>query len=317
MWGGYQKWVSQARNALVRNLMNQSASGVCVPAPERTKSLPDFSSFPVYTGDKGQKATLWFSDFQTYCSNSQVDPLKYVGLKMSHSTPSEAVISPREVLSNLTKKCGAAGFTLTRVSEEMIRHFEKVVFDKSHHARDLLMDGSYKQKSDEAFVKYQARFETIITDAPEMSEVDRISWFLHGLNAAMRPMCLIQPVTGLPWSKYDDLVQFTFGQEQRLLATVKSQRQEPQVPAVQAPSRLAASTPKRARDDDALYLSSDPHFRSKSFRRACWKHRLCNICGESLHSNRECGEVNNDLLRVLDKPPGWYHMQNLSVPSLS
>ena len=173
------------------------------------------SAFPVYTGDKGQKAELWFEDFKVFCSNAGVDPRSYLELKLSHAVPASASVSPREVLGHLKRKNVGVPITLEAVRKAMVSQFEKHVFDKSHHARDCLMDGSYKMKSSEKFIEYQTRFENILVDAPDMGETDRIKWLLAGLSPALKPLCSVSH-DGSAWSAYDALVKFASGQEQRL-----------------------------------------------------------------------------------------------------
>jgi hypothetical protein len=87
------------------------------------------------------------------------------------------------------------------------RHTEQEV-------RDRLFAGEHYMKSGERVGEYTQRFRDIIRDAPSMTQIEMITWYVHGLPQAMRKWCATD-ASGRDWERLDDLIKFALGQEVR------------------------------------------------------------------------------------------------------
>ena len=193
--------------------------------------------------------------------------------------------------------------------------------------------GEAKQSSSESLHKYIARFKQITKDANDMSNVDKIWWFLHGIQPNLRSMCAVDQ-HGQAWADLQDLIDYALGQEQRMLASNIS-IVKPTKPIVasmsvkrkqlnfQPKSHWSASKRGRSesRSDGAgpsrlppppasmgFVDPSSPDWRTKAFLQACKKHGLCNRCGKRGHARKDCiVRIEGDDVqkyRTMEKPPG-------------
>ena len=246
-YGGYIPWLRLARSMLPRN------EGPSPSAPQNQGIPRELNAITMYTGDEGQKAELWMRDYQLVCTALSIDPMKFISLKMAHTNVNtRSTSSPRDVFEAALKRFGPT-LTLTQVQEAMVKAFEVHTYDKSHAARDQLMAGSHSWRADDSLGTYITRFEGIMKDALNMAETDRNKWFINGLSTQMQGMCAVMPMTGGPWTNYDALVQYAYGQEVRLAPLAK-------LGVADTHDTKTATEPKKRQRHDGDGHNDDPHF---------------------------------------------------------
>lgn len=315
--------------------MRKKASRTSKPALVKEGQPRDLNIVPVFTGESGQKAATWIKDYMLVCETCKLDPAKFLPLKLSAVKPSGVSVATREFVESWIKNHG----TLTAVNvndfaNDLVRAYDKTEFNPAHTARDKLYAGEAKQTSTESLHKYIARFKQITKDANDMSTVDKIWWFLHGMHPNLRSMCAVDQ-NGQAWENLQDLIEYALGQEQRMLASNISVVKpiKPVVASVSVKRKQLSfqpkshwSAPKRGRSgsrgSDAAGPSrlppppttngfvdpASPDWRTKAFLQACKRHNLCNRCGKRGHARKECVvRIEGDDVqryRTMEIPPG-------------
>ena len=231
--------------------------------PSIKSGLPrDLSIVPVFNGEPGQKAVTWFKDYKLVCEAVSIDPCKFLPLKLSATRPSGVSVSTREFYESYIKNHADGDFDLNEFANEAVRAYDKVEFNPAHCARDKLYAGEAKHHPGEQLHKYVARYKQVLKDATDMHEVDKIWWFLQGMNTNLRAMCAVDS-KGQAWTNLQDLVEFALGQEQRMLAT--------------------NATLKRG------YVNpDDDDWRKPGWLKVCHDEHRCNRCGRKGHDRSNC-----------------------------
>ena len=81
-------------------------------------------------------------------------------------------------------------------------------------ARERLHKHEYDMKSDDSVPEYTQRFYETTREASDMSERDRIAWYIAGLVPALRGRCATDD-EGKDWESLEKLILYAVGQETR------------------------------------------------------------------------------------------------------
>jgi hypothetical protein len=127
-----------------------------------------------------------------------------------------------ETYKNLKKECKEADVKLTT---EVLRarfkdKYAKEVRDPSQVARSKLYGGTVAQSQAQTVAQYTQAFRQVVAKCKGMAEPDKIAFYGRGLLPDLRVACAVD-AQGRVWQKFEDLVDFAFGQEIRL-ATAKA-----------------------------------------------------------------------------------------------
>jgi uncharacterized membrane protein YgcG len=104
--------------------------------------------------------------------------------------------------------------TLPALRAAFLLQYNDVRRHTEQEVRDRLFAGEHYMKSGERVGEYTQRFRDIIRDAPSMTQIEMITWYVHGLPQAMRKWCATD-ASGRDWERLDDLIKFALGQEVR------------------------------------------------------------------------------------------------------
>jgi hypothetical protein len=103
---------------------------------------------------------------------------------------------------------------LERLRTDFLQQFDTPRKHTPIEARWRLQKGELNQGVGERVADYVARFRMLLQDAGDMSMIDRIVWFLKGMQSRLREQCSVRP-DGTDWTNLEDLITYSLGMEQR------------------------------------------------------------------------------------------------------
>lgn len=168
-----------------------------VPKPEK------------YNKEKhGKCPKIWFDTVQRYLQLSGVDPKDHF---IWYFDGSDALWLTREV-ERLTKE---SRFDLASLRASFLRQYDMEECSVQNNAREKLHNGKIVMSEGAEVRAYVRDFREVARDAEDMSTLDLIHWFKRGLTKSLREKCAVQP-DGHDWQSLDALIDYAFGQENRV-----------------------------------------------------------------------------------------------------
>jgi hypothetical protein len=112
-------------------------------------------------------------------------------------------------------------YTSDALLDALQARFAPEILSRDSEARIKLARARYCMRQGETVSAYQTRFESILSDIPDITESERIFWFQAGLSVVLSGSCAADHI-GRPFTSYDTLVLHTKGEELRIIAAKRS-----------------------------------------------------------------------------------------------
>lgn len=85
LWGGLDKCREEAQSGGRPHGQGRGGAG---PDPRPPIGMPrDLSILLVFSGEQGQRAELWFKDYNVICGAINLDPMRFLPLQLSYAKP--------------------------------------------------------------------------------------------------------------------------------------------------------------------------------------------------------------------------------------
>jgi hypothetical protein len=119
--------------------------------------------------------------------------------------------------------------TAEQLQQDFLLRYDDLLFPASKKARDRLYDGSYKMQKGEEYVAYQQRFREIARDTTDMSQADKIEWFIRGLKSSIEEE--VTTNRGKMWATLEEVITYANGVDraQRVAAARAATNRSPAV----------------------------------------------------------------------------------------
>ena len=200
----------------------QNVAALAAAAPARaptyvTARLPLPPTFTGASDPKIPRGKIWWQLYAAYCTAMNWDLvgslLFFLGGKASewHFALTESMRNRHIPL------------TLTHLRTEFLAYFDPSYRDEEREAREQLHRGECTMVQYPTIRSYEQEFRLLTRTANSLSDVDQITWFIHGLSSSLKPLCIVDS-NGKDWHSFDALVSYCIGAELRLLAAASTNR---------------------------------------------------------------------------------------------
>jgi hypothetical protein len=231
-----------------------------LPAPEKWDG--EVSVEDTKHATLGLTGKVWLASFHNYANEYQLNHLQVFG----HYLKGKALLWFHQLIESAHAR--QLDPTWDEVGAEFIRQYSPADRRSAADiARATLINHECIMPAYSSFTQYEQTFRNLVRSCADMSEADKISWFIAGMSPYFRKQCATQQ-DGRPWTDLDDLSRYAQGVEVREFAS-RTERTTPSTQntkrrtfaAAAAVSTSSQNLPsaKKARTEK----SSDPKSRTR------------------------------------------------------
>jgi hypothetical protein len=232
-----------------------------LPAPEKWDG--EVSVEDSRNASLGLSGKIWMQTFTMYANEYQLEHIRI----FAHYLKGKALLWFHQLVENANAR--QEDVSWDDVKAEFIRQYSPA--DRRTPAeitRSKLINHECTMPAFSSYTQYEQTFRNLIRSCPDMSDADKISWFISGLSPYFKRQCATQQ-DGRPWTDLDDLSRYAQGVEvrenasrtDRTLSSQKTNRKTfvaaASIPTQNLPAAKKARTEKSESPDSRTRLAKD------------------------------------------------------------